>query len=231
MLRRAAFGSPLLPVFALLTLTLAPLLLLGACTDKSKEGNGEARDAAPAPSVPDKVPPAASFNATPVAQFADAGSLDGLPPYEQAKAYEAQGQLWMGRLLLEQKALGADATKDETELLLKICEQQGDDACVEACGKKLGRKIKLDAGVKRDAAAAEPSSSAVTTGREHQEPDTDLAKVRDLVLKGDLDRARKALEPKVLEGKASREEVRLLRSVCLTQKDRMCAALCDAKLK
>jgi hypothetical protein len=70
-----------------------------------------------------------------------------------------------------------------------------------------------------------------STGREHQEPDTDLAKVRDLVLKGDLERARKALEPKVLEGKASREEVRLLRSVCITQKDRMCAALCDAKLK
>jgi hypothetical protein len=228
MLRCAAFGSPLLPVLWLLA--LAPPVLLGACTDRSKERDGEARGAMPLPAVPDKVPPAASFNATPVAPFTDAGSLDGLPPYEQAKAYEAEGQLWMGRLLLEQKALGADATKDETELLLKICEQQGDDACVEACGKKLGRKIKLDAGVKHDAAAA-PSGSAVTTGREHQEPDTDLAKVRDLVLKGDLERARKALEPKVLEGKASREEVRLLRSVCITQKDRMCAALCDAKLK
>jgi hypothetical protein len=211
MLRRAAFG-------------LLPLLLLAACDRTPK---AEARDTPPIPTVPEKVPPAASFNATPVAQFADAGNLEGAPPFEQAIGYEANGQLWMARLVLEQKALGSDATKNETELLLKICMQQDDAPCVESCGKKLGRKIKFDAGAPRDAR----SSSPVSSRPEHAEPDTELAKIRDLVLKKELDRARKALEPKVLDGKASREEVRLLSSICTSQNDRMCVALCEQKLK
>ena len=42
---------------------------------------------------------------------------------------------------------------------------------------------------------------------------------------------RQMLEPKVLDGKASREEIRLLETICEKQGDRMCVALCDTKLK
>ena len=193
------------------------------CTPKDPPP--DTKEAAPitTTSAREVVPPAAPFNATPVAQFADAGNLDTQPPFEQAKVFEANGQLWMARLVLERKALGSDATKDETELLLKICEQQNDAACVEACGKKLGRKIKLDAGTPA------PKSSGV--GGEHKEPDSELARARDLVLKMQFESARKALEPKVLDGKASREEIRMLKTICEKQGDRMCIALCDTKLK
>ena len=202
-------------------LLAAGLTALTACPKPQKD------DPPPPPPLPvssvDVVPPAAPFNATPVADFADAGNLDGQTPYEQAKAYHAQGQLWMARLVLERKALGADATKDETELLVKICQDQQDEKCVDACAKKLGHKIKmLDGGA---------SASAKSAAPEHKEPDSDLARARDLVLKGQLDPARKTLEPRVLDGKASREEVRLLKTVCEQQRDRMCVALCDSKLK
>ena len=215
-----------LAVAQLALMTIASAGLLAASC--KKDPPPEAHDSAPVTmtSAPETVPPAAPFNATPVAQFADAGNLEGQPPYEQAKVYEAQGQLWMARLVLERKALGSDATTDETELLAKICVQQNDETCLDACASKLGHKIKFDAGKASPSAAA---SSSV--GREHKEPDTDLARARDLVLKKQLDAARKALEPKVLDGKASREEIRLLETICERQGDRMCVALCDTKLK
>jgi hypothetical protein len=168
------------------------------------------------------VPPAAPFNATPLAEFADAGNIDGKPPFEQAKIYYAQGQLWMGRLVLEPKALGGDGTKEEAELLAKICQDQQDAPCVDACSKRLGRKLKMP-----DGGAPVPSKPLP----EHKEPDTELARARDLVLNAQPEPARKMLEPKVLDGKASREEIRLLKMICVSQKDRMCIALCDAKLK
>ena len=59
----------------------------------------------------------------------------------------------------------------------------------------------------------------------------ELARARDLVLKKQFDQARKALEPKVLDGKASREEIRLLKNICESQGDRMCVVVCEAKLK
>jgi hypothetical protein len=175
-------------------------------------------------SVPEVVPPAAPFNATPVAQYADAGNLDTQSPYEQAKVFEGNGQIWMARLVLERQALGSDATKEETELLVKICQQQNDQACLDACGKKLNRKIKSDGG-------APAGKAAATAGQEHQEPDTELARARDLVLKMQYEPARKSLEPKVLDGKASREEIRMLKTICEKQGDRMCVALCESKLK
>jgi hypothetical protein len=209
----------------LLSTVVAAGLALVACKPK---GPAPEADAA-LPGVPEVVPPAAPFNATPVAQFADAGNLEGQSPFQQATYYEANGQLWMARLVLERTALSADASTAETELLVKICQQQGDERCVDACGVKLGRKIKIDAG------AAGPSGDAgqpgAVTGQEHKEPDTELARVRDLVLKLQFDEARKALEPKVLDGKASREEVRMLKTICESQHDRMCVALCESKLK
>ena len=62
-------------------------------------------------------------------------------------------------------------------------------------------------------------------------PLTEAAKARDLVLKKKYKEARAILEPKVVDGKASNEEVRLLKTICKEQGDRMCVALCDTKLK
>ena len=72
--------------------------------------------------------------------------------------------------------------------------------------------------------------SAERDGTEPGEPD-ELARARALVARAQYEPARKLLEPKVLDGKASREEVRVLRVVCEKQGDRMCVALCEAKLK
>jgi hypothetical protein len=205
--------------------------LAAACKPKDPPPDPDAVDGAvPIPSAHEPVPPAAPFNATPVAQFADAGNLDTQPPYEQARVFEANGQIWMARLVLERKALGDDATKDETELLVKICQQQGDTACLDACGRKLGRKIKYDAGAPASAGSSAAAPGAAV-GQEHKEPDSELARARDLVLKMQYEPARKALEPKVLDGKASREEIRMLKTICEKQGDRMCVALCESKLK
>ena len=223
-------------LISLVSLTLTPLASLGglalaAGCDRTPKDAPEPREAAAAAvaSVPDHVPPAAPFNATPVAAPAVTGNLDTQPPFEQAKVFESNGQLWMARLVLEKKALASDATNEETELLAHICQQQGDVACLDACGKKLGRKIKLDGGA--PAVASSHPSSSPSAGSEHKEPDTELARARDLVLKMQFEPARKMLEPRVLDGKASREEIRMLKTICEKQGDRMCVALCDAKLR
>jgi hypothetical protein len=156
--------------------------------ERSTEGGG-----APSPvAILPPVPPAAPWSAMPVDTFADAGAIDSRTAYEQSVQYEASGQLWMARLVLESQALSPSGTRDEAELLLRICMRQPDDACVEACRKKLGR----------------PPREA------DREEDN-----------------RKKLEPKVLDGKASKEEIRRLRAACAKQGDRMCVALCDAKLR
>lgn len=210
---------------SLLSTVVAVGLTLVACKPKGSPPEGDAA----LPGVPEVVPPAAPFNATPVAQLAEAGNLEGQSPFQQATYYEANGQLWMARLVLERQALSADATKAETELLVKVCQQQGDEACVAACGAKLGRKIKMDGGV--SSAIGDAGKPGAVTGQEHKEPDTELARARDLVLKLQFEDARKVLEPKVLDGKASREEIRMLKTICEKQRDRMCVALCESKLK
>jgi|GEM_PF-1181615 len=202
------------------------LVVTAGCDKLPGKKKVDKDEPAPPPVVAstETVPPAAPFNATPVAQFADAGTLEGKSPLEQARAYEANGQLWMARLVLEPKALGAEGTKEEAETLLRICIAQSDAPCVEACGIRVGRRVKIDAG-------APAVASAAHAGGEHREPDTELAHARDLVLKNKLDPARKLLEPKVLDGRATPEETRLLRTVCQKQGDRMCIALCDTKLR
>jgi hypothetical protein len=167
------------------------------------------------------LPPVALSGVAPVSAFADAAPPDGQTPYDQARAYEANGQLWLARLVLEKKALGSDGTKQELELLATICHEQGDDSCVAECSKKLGKKLKFDGGAPRH---------KIDPG-EHREPETDTARARDFALKGQHKEAREILEPKVLGGKASKAEIRLLRNVCREQGDRMCVALCDTKLK
>ena len=193
-------------------------VVIGPCSKKPE-------DSPPPPQIVSAtatVPPVAFSGAPAVESFADAASIDGKTPYDQARTYEANGQYWLARLVLEKKALGPDGTKAEIELLASLCHQQGDEACVETCGTKLGRKLKFDGGV--------PSRTKLDAG-EHKEPDSDAARARDLLLKHKLKEARDILEPKVIDNKASKDEIRLLRNVCKEQGDRMCMALCDAKLK
>jgi hypothetical protein len=203
-----------------IALLVVPIALV-AC-DKLMGKKPDAADAGP-PQVTSAEPPVPP--AMPLEAFAEAGDVDGKTPYEQAKAFHERGQNWMGRLVLEQKALGPEATKDETLLLASICHEQGDEGCVAQCAKKLGvKQLKFDAGA---AVARDGGNGAM----EHKEPDTDLAKARDFVLKQEYDSARKILEPKVLDGKATKEEIRMLKLACEKQGDRMCVALCAAKLK
>lgn len=209
-------------------LVLFPLVVVGVLASSTGCKKPQPEDPPPPTTIssaPPPVPPAASFNATPAAQFADAAPTSGLTPLEQARSYRASGQLWMARLHLETRALSASGTKEEAELLLDICMEQRDEACVEKCGEKLHRKIKFDAG------GPPPPPASVTNAPEHREPDTDLARARDLLLKGQFGPSRKLLEPKVLDGTASREEVRLLKTICEREGDRMCVALCNTKLK
>lgn len=202
---------PLLLVVCVSTMT-APTVL-GGCKRGStgSSADGGAVSAASANASDDvPVPPASPINATPVAAFLDAGDLEGKPPLERARAYEATGQFWLARLILEKKAFSPDGTREEAELLARLCAAQEDAACVEACGEKLGRKLSIDAG-------AHPSS--VPDAGVHREPTGGVARARDLVLKKQYDEARALLEPRVLDGTASKEEVRLLDTVCAQQGD------------
>ncbi len=192
-------------------------LVLASCQlfDKKKPDDDPAPPVTSAPTVPPQ-----TYNATPVSSFAEAG-LEGKSPLEQARAYDSTGQLWLARLVLEPKALGDDGTKEEAELLGSICARQGDADCVEKASRKAGHKIAFDAG----------PPQKIDPGL-HTEPDNDAAKARAMAFKGDLAGAHKLLEPKVLAGKASKEEIRMLRTVCEREGDqKMCVALCDAKLK
>jgi hypothetical protein len=197
------------------------VLLPEACGSKKPTA-----DPPPPPTIdstPVPVPPVAT-SGVPVSAFADA-AVPGTP-LEQARDYEGNGQHWMARLVLEPKAMGPEGTKTEIEYLALVCHEQGDDACVERCASKLGvpaKKMKFDGGAPKK--VAEPAAP------EHKEPDNDFAKARDLYLKKKPKDARDILEPKVVDGKASKEEIRLLKTICKDQGDRMCVALCDAKLK
>lgn len=207
--RRVALASPLLLV----------LSSISAACSKKPPSSEEQPPSAIAPATP-TVPPVA-FSGMPVAEFADAAPMEGQSPYAQARAYEASGQYWLARLVLEKKALGSEGTKEEIELLALICHHQDDQSCVDECSARLGRKLKFDAGAPR----------LPLDATEHKEPDTDFVRARAHLLGHRLKEAREILEPKIIDGKASKEEIRLLKSICKEQGDRMCVALCDAKLK
>jgi len=187
------------------------------CKPGSKKQPDEVPPPPPIPSAVTTVP-----QAMPVSDFdASMEALEGKSPYESAKIYESRGQDWMAQMSLEKKALGPDGTKAEIELLGYICHKRDDEDCMKKCELKLGKKLHFDGGAPR----------AFDAGRDPNDAKSDLTKARDLVLKKEYDAARPLLEPKVLEGKASKEEIRLLKQVCQGQGDRMCIALCDAKLK
>jgi hypothetical protein len=220
MLPRGADGSRRIRLSVFFVSAVASLLACDKLVkrDASDDPPPKVSTAAPPPTTP----PAAPVG-TPAALFADASDLDGKTPYEQARLYEGAGQLWMARLVLEQRALGPEATRDETELLARICHEQADEKCVASCGEKLGRKLKFDGGAPRarDAGRDPPADGATA----------DLAKAQELAAKGKNDEARALLEPKLLSGKASKAEISTLQAICLRQGDRMCVALCESKLK
>lgn len=214
---RRVLRSLSFPLFGTAWAALAP----GSCGSKAPPPE-------PVPTVdssPVTVPPIAQ-SGVPVSAFADAAVAG--TPLDQARDYENNGQHWMARLVLEPKAMGPDGTKTEIEYLAVICNQQGDDACIEKCAGKLGipvKKMKLDGGAPKRL-PPDPVASALP-----KEPDNDFSKARDLYLKKKAKEARDILEPKVVDGKANKEEIRLLKTICKDQGDRMCVALCDAKLK
>ena len=192
-------------------------VLISACKTPSKPPPQED----PPPVVSTEAVPVPQ--AMPVADFdASLEPMDDKTPLEQARIYESRGQLWLAQMTLEKEALGPSGTKEEIELLAWICHRRDEPECVEKCEAKLGRKLKLDGGTPR--VAFDPR-------RDQSEPASNFARARDLVLKEDWASARTMLEPRVVEGKAAKEEVRLLKQVCQHQGDRMCVALCDAKLK
>ncbi len=88
------------------------------------------------------VPPAATLSAASESSAQLNGVAENGSPIEQARAYEASGQVWMARLVLEQSALSPSGTKEEVETLARLCQAQSDAPCLNACSKKLGHPPK-----------------------------------------------------------------------------------------
>jgi hypothetical protein len=201
--------------------SLAALFAGGILAQDCKPSAKKPPDDPPPPLVPSTT--ATVPQAMPVADFdASMEALEGKTPLESARIYEARGQDWMAQMSLEKKAFGPDGTKAEVEFLAYVCNKSDDDDCLRKCDLKLGKRLQFDGG---------PPRGPIDAGRDPKQAVSDLAKARDLVLKKDWDQARALLEPRVLDGKASKEEIRLLKQACQGQGDRMCVALCDAKLK
>jgi hypothetical protein len=200
--------------------SIAAISALGGALYDCKPGSKKPPDEPPPPPIPSATTPVPQ--AMPVADFdAAMEPLDGKSALESARILEGRGQDWMAQMTLEKKAFGPDGTKAEVEFLGYICNKRDDEECMKKCELKLGKKLHFDGGAPR----------AFDAGRDPNDHKSDLVKARDFVLKKEWDSARPLLEPKVLEGKASKEEIRLLKQVCQGQGDRMCVALCDAKLK
>ena len=201
--------------------SLASITALGAFGYDCKSGSKNDPPPPPPPSAASTeitTPPPAM----PIAEFdASIEALEGKTPLESAHIYVDRGQFWMAQMSLEKKALGPSGTKAEAEYLGYICFMRDEPDCIAKCEAKLGKKLKFDGGV-----AAAPASARV-----HEEPKNDLADARDHVLKKEYKEAHDILMPKVVDGKASKEEIRVLKQACQGEGDRVCIALCDAKLK
>ncbi len=170
------------------------------------------------PPIPTPPPP---LSATPLSAFLPDGG--GNETLAQAKQYEANGQLWLARLLVEPLALADDGTQEEALLLARICDKQEDDPCVERANSRLPKSQQI-AVKKRD------GGRGLSVAPPHPDESSDFARAQRLLLGGKAKEARAILEPKVIDGKSSPEETRLLREVCKTQGDKMCVALCNSKL-
>jgi hypothetical protein len=201
--------------------SLAAVFAGGILAQDCKPGSKKPPPEEPPPPITSATTPVPQ--AMPVAEFdASMEALEGKSALETARIYEGRGQDWMAQMSLERKALGPDGTKAEAEFLGYVCHKRDDEECMRKCELKLGKKLHFDGGAPR---------GPIDAGRDPKESASDVTKARDYILKKEWDNARPLLEPRVLEGKASKEEIRLLKQVCQGQGDRMCVALCDAKLK
>jgi hypothetical protein len=208
----------------LTSLSIPSLLILAlprACERKIGEDENGMPTQPTSTSPPIPTPPPV-ISAAPLSDFLpDGGGNDTL---DQAKKYEANGQYWLARLLIEPLALGDDPRQEEVLLLARVCDKQEDDPCVERCNARLPKNLQLSIS-KRDGgrgiAVAPPP---------RPDDNTDFGRAQKLLLGGKAKDARAILEPKVLSGKSSSDETRLLREVCKTQGDKMCIALCNSKL-
>ncbi|MCL2779294.1 MAG: hypothetical protein FWD73_14965 [Polyangiaceae bacterium] len=186
-----------------------------ACSKFGKTPSDSVVDG-PAPASASVVPPT-----MPSVAPAASSNVENQPPLVQARTYFANGQNWLARFVLEPQALSPSGTPEEIELLAQICNVQGDEECVGKCNAKLGHKVKGDSG-KDDSDRARGAASAAPT---------ELKRAQDYVAKKQLGPARAILEPKLLNDTASKDEIVLLKSICVQKADRMCVALCDAKLR
>jgi hypothetical protein len=209
-----------LAVIALLTANAA--LLPKACEKKIGEDDQPAQTATVTQTPPP--PPMPTLSAQPLSDFMPDGGDDTVT---QAHQYEAHGQLWLARLMMEPRAFSEDAKTEDVAFLAKICDEQDDDQCVTRCNGKLPKNLQLP--VRKHDGGNAPSSLPSASGR--PDDNGDFGRAQKLFLGGKPKDARAILEPKVLDGRASREEVRLLREVCKSQNDRMCVELCNSKLK
>lgn len=179
---------------------LLALALTSACT-KASEGQAPAPLPPVAPEIP--VPPVA------VADTLD-GALpgDGAPPstpLEQARVHAAAGQLWLARLTIEKRALGADGAPDELALLTDVCKKQGDEDCLERVAKKRGVSI--------------------------HDLESRVPEARKLVARGKLAEARDLLRPALDAEPPHEGELRLLVSVCTKLRDAACSASAAKRLE
>lgn len=209
--------------FVLLSIACLATMPLAGCKARQTgqgETGGAERGAGPVASTAPPVPPVAA-EGTPGAATLDASGPEG-EPYAQALTYEAGGQVWLARLVLEKQALAATGAPREAELLARLCAEQGDGDCVRKCEAKLGRKLALDAGLHRGAPA--PSARAA-------EDTSDAARAQRALVKGDAEGARKLLQPKLVAKTISEPELAVLRAACERQRDTMCVLACDGAAK
>ena len=191
-----------------------------ACERKIGEDDGTASNGSGGSAQPAIPLPPPAYSATPLSQFLPDGGDDAL---SQARRYQANGQLWLARLLIEPRVSADDAKPEEVLLLAHICDDQEDDACVAGCNAKLPKGEQL-AIKKRDGGRAPQVLPA------RPDTSTDFGRAQKLFLAGNAKDARAILEPKLLGNTASAEETRLLKEICKSQGDRMCVALCTSKL-
>jgi hypothetical protein len=204
---------------SLLALMAASGALPAACERKIGED-----DPKPATQATTTLPTVPSYSAIPVSDFNLDGGDDVLT---LATKYEANGQYWLARLLMEPRALSEDGKTEDLVLLARICDKQEDDACVIKCNARLPKNLQLPV-KKREAGARAPMPSSLASAR--PDDNTDFGKAQRFLLTGKSQDARAVLEPKFLGGRASLDEIRLLREVCKSQGDRMCVAMCNSKL-
>ncbi len=195
-----------------MNLKVAASLFLGLSPFSSCSSESVSQGSTPLPQQSAAPLTADPLVAVPLESLSEAGVMEGeKSPIDQAKQYDAEGRVWLARLVIEKKALGKEGKPDEIAFLKHLCEEQQDSDCIDACVLASGGKVKRskDAGAKQ----------------------TTLGMAEELVKKGKNAQARKLLEPEVLSGSAPAEEIQFLKSICAKQKDKTCVALCEAKLK